>query len=327
MSFFKSRRVLESHCAKACLLTIWTYWKSSSLMLWVFRTAKGVAESALEWYMSKKTTSQSFHFHFFCGWVWTWTDMENIDLCLTNVWLLCLHEVELCNKTQRRIAFQESLTQQDLEARLRVPLSQEATRLDESGTFPVGATRTTNCNTSSNRSSNTSWQACFCCFCFSWELHKTVLINVLSTELGLSQEPQQQSSWQEGLGLADFEDFATVRRGWGTKCHWRILALVSWIGMGYDHMISYDMIYTILIYLDHIFNKDQQKTDKHGSIWMISPRQTGSVSAEVQVFWVLAQVSICTKPPLAMGDSLNSDTGDTLLICLWICRDSWRILL
>ncbi|CAK9058893.1 unnamed protein product [Durusdinium trenchii] len=31
----------------------------------------------------------------------------------------------------------------------------------------------------------------------------------------LSQEPQQQSSWQEGFGLQDFEDFATVRRGPG----------------------------------------------------------------------------------------------------------------
>eukprot|EP00913_Durusdinium_trenchii_P002383 g2200.t1 len=30
-----------------------------------------------------------------------------------------------------------------------------------------------------------------------------------------SQEPQQQSSWQEGFGLQDFEDFATVRRGPG----------------------------------------------------------------------------------------------------------------
>ena len=32
-----------------------------------------------------------------------------------------------------------------------------------------------------------------------------------------SQEPQQQSSWQEGFGLQDFEDFATVRRGQGIE--------------------------------------------------------------------------------------------------------------
>ena len=37
----------------------------------------------------------------------------------------------------------------------------------------------------------------------------------------LCQEQRQESSWDEGFGLADFEDFATVRRGSGAnvKCH------------------------------------------------------------------------------------------------------------